>query len=235
MTGNQSESSRPGRGRRVLAWVGVLMMLAGACVLGYVGWELYATTWLSKREQSSIVGATERVWAGESDSDQGSVSPDDQELAEDVVALIRIPALGEDYVVPAHEGIDDDTLSRGFGIFEDSPPPGGRGNFALAGHRITHGEPLRQMPDLEAGDEVVVETRDAVYTYVLDTDGDALTVGFDAGWVTAADPVRPETGVPLSEELGSDRLLTLVTCAELFHTDDRLVAFGHLVSEEPQD
>jgi sortase A len=28
------------------------------------------------------------------------------------------------------------------------------------------------------------------------------------------------------------RLVTLVTCAELFHTDDRMVAFGHLVDRE---
>ena len=28
------------------------------------------------------------------------------------------------------------------------------------------------------------------------------------------------------------RLLTLVTCAELFHTDDRMVAFGHLVDRQ---
>jgi sortase A len=29
-------------------------------------------------------------------------------------------------------------------------------------------------------------------------------------------------------------LLTLVTCAELFHTDARLVAFGHLVDDRPR-
>ena len=48
------------------------------------------------------------------------------------------------------------------------------------------------MPDLDAGDQVLVETQDIVYTYVLDTDGDSLTVDFDAGWVTAARPGRPE-------------------------------------------
>ena len=216
----------------MLVWVGVTMIVAGVCVLGYVGWQLYGTTWLSQREQRDIVAATEKVWEPGEDG-QGSVSSDDQELADDVVALIRIPALGDEYVVPAHEGTDDETLTRGFGIFDSSPVPGGEGNFALAGHRITHGEPLREMPDLDAGDEVVVETRDTVYTYVLDTAGDALTVDLDAGWVTASDPVDPKTGASLSARAGSTRLLTLVTCAELFHSDDRLVAFGHLVSKEP--
>lgn len=209
-------------------------MLAGVCVLGYVGWQLYGTTWVSKREQRSIVDATERVWA-QPESGQGSGGPvtdREQELAADVVALIRIPAFGDDYVVPAVVGTDDDVLARGFGIFDSSPAPGAVGNFALTGHRITHGEPLRSMPDLVAGDEVVVETRDTVYTYVLDTAGDSLTVDDDAAWVVAPDPVDPDTGLPASGRAGSKRLLTLVTCAELFHTDDRLVAFGHLVSRK---
>jgi sortase A len=230
--GKRRGEEGPRSARRPLIWVGVALMLAGLCILGYVGWELYGTTWVSKREQHATVESTERVW---SQDGQGSVSADDHEVAADVVALVRIPALGEDYVVPAHDGTDDDTLSRGFGIFDGSPDPGGKGNLALAGHRITHGEPLRHMPDLDVGDEVVLETKDFDYTYVLDTAGDALTVDFDAGWVIQPDPVNPTTGLVTSEEAGSDRLLTLVTCAELFHTDERLVAFGHLVSKTPND
>ncbi len=231
MAGKRGTDGGPGKGRRILLWLGIAMIVAGLCVLGYVGWQLYGTTWVSKREQHATVDTTERVWSKDG---QGSVSSDDREVAADVVALIRIPRFGKEYVVPAHAGTDDDTLSRGFGVFDGSPEPGGTGNFALAGHRITHGEPLRQMPDLDVGDEVVVETQDTVYTYVLDTAGDALTVDFDAGWVTAPDPVDPETGVSASERAGSKRLLTLVTCSELFHTDNRLVAFGHLVSAKPK-
>ena len=200
-------------------------------MLGYVGWELYGTTWVAQREQREIVQSTERVW---DDPEPDLESREDRERAADVVALVRIPALGKDYVVPAHLGTDGDVLARGFGVFDDAAPPGGEGNLALAGHRITHGEPLREMPDLRTGDEVVVETRDTTFTYVLDTDGDALEVDFDAGWVVAPDPVSPATGERVSESAGSTSLITLVTCAELFHTDHRLVAFGHLVSTEPR-
>jgi sortase A len=221
--------TRRGTRGKVLLGAGIALVVAGVAILGYVGWELYGTTWLSKREQSKVVGATERVWG-----DPGKpASKEDRELAEDVVALVRIPAFGDSYVVPAHEGTGDDVLARGFGVFEDSADPGGVGNFALAGHRITHGEPLRHLPDLRAGDTVVVETADTTYTYVLDGDGDALSVGMDAGWVTASDPVNPETGEHAADVADSRRLLTLVTCAELFHTDERLVVFGHLVSADP--
>jgi sortase A len=220
-----------GRGRRgrVLLWAGVALVVAGVAVLGYVGWELYGTTWVAKREQSKIVGATERVWGDQ----ETAPSEEDRELADDVVALVRIPAFGDEYAVPAHEGTGDDVLARGFGVFDNSAAPGGKGNFSLAGHRITHGEPLRHLPDLRSGDTVVVETADMTYTYVLDTDGDSLSVDMDAGWVTASDPVNPETGDHVTGAADSRRLLTLVTCAELFHTDERLVVFGHLVSTDP--
>jgi sortase A len=137
--------------------------------------------------------------------------------------------------VPLLDGTSDDVLAAGFGHVEGTAAPGQVGNVVLAGHRITHGEPLRDMPDLEPGDEVLVETADRVYTYVLDTGGDDLTVGFDADWVLAPAPVNPDGGVqpPTGGDSGQ-RLLTLVTCAELFHTDARLVAFGHLVDDRPR-
>lgn len=219
----------------MLRWVrasriGCALIVAGVAVLGHVGWELYGTTWLAQREQRRSVEATERVW---STDERRSASPEDRTLAKDVVALVRIPALGEDYVVPAYRGTDDDTLERGFGIFDDSSGPGTEGNFVLGGHRITNGEPLRGMPSLVAGDEIIVETAAATYRYVLDTDGGSRTVGTDATWVTEPAPVDPETRRPVSDVVGSTRLLTLVTCAEIFHTDDRLVAFGHLVARDP--
>ena len=47
---------------------------------------------------------------------------------------------------------------------------------------------------------------------------------------------RPvQAGVPLGDvdaRSGGPRLITLTTCAELFHTDDRMIAFGHLVDTE---
>jgi sortase A len=222
-------ASLPQRGSRTLTRVGAVLVIAGTVVLGYVGWELYATTWLAQHEQRRTVEATERVWSAD---ERDSVSSEDRALAQSVVALVRIPAWGEDYVVPAFRGTDEETLERGFGIFADSPEPGAEGNFALGGHRVTHGEPLRDLPSLDAGDEVVVETRDATYRYVLDVDGDSRTVGSEASWVTESVPMDPATQRPVVDGAGSSPLLTLVTCAEIFHTDDRLVVFGHLVARE---
>ena len=97
------------------------------------------------------------------------------------------------------------------------------------------------MPDLRPGDEVIVETADATYTYVLDTEsqrsqrvvhselGDRAGAGPTRGAVRPAGHARPST--PINPPTA---LITLTTCSELFHTDNRLVAFGHLVSTTPK-
>jgi sortase A len=150
--------------------------------------------------------------------------------AGDAMALIRIPRFGEDYVMPVMEGVGDDVLARGYGHFEESAAMGEKGNFAVAAHRVTHGEPLRDMPSLRPGDEVIVETRDTIYTYELDTDPNALVVTFRDVWVVAPEPENPDpNGVQPAD---AERLITLTTCAELFHTDDRMIAFGHLVDTD---
>ena len=56
---------------------------------------------------------------------------------------------------------------------------------------------------------------------------------FTASWVLDARPRNPDAGGVEPPDGVGGRLLTLITCAELFHTDQRLVAFGHLVSSTP--
>ena len=83
--------------------------------------------------------------------------------------------------------------------------------------------------DIGPGDEVVVETVEATYTYELDTDPRELVIPFTGVWVLDRVPENPEAGGPQPDQEKGQRLITLTTCAELFHTDDRLIAFGHLV------
>ena len=223
---DQDRQPRSGR-RRVLTWLGILCVAAGVVLIGYVCWQLFATNIISERNQRAEIEELEEEWR----------DPDPAGSAQEVAlgeasALIRIPRFGDDYVVPVLEGTDDDVLSRGFAHLPESAEPGERGNYALAAHRITHGQPLRDMPDLEPGDEVLVETRDRIFTYELDTDPEQLVVDFEDVWVVEPRPANPDDdGVQPADD---PRLITLTTCAELFHTDDRLIAFGHLVSAEPK-
>lgn len=222
-------------------WLGLGLVAAGLAMLGYVGWQFLGTNIVSERRQRDAVAALEETWREPPTSPEDPSGPGGSEAegAEPAAvplgsasALIRIPRFGDGYVMPVLEGVGDDVLATGFGHFEDSAGPGQPGNYALAAHRVTHGEPLRDMPLLRPGDEVVVETRDMVYTYELDTDPNDLVVTFRDVWVVAPDPVNPRGGVGPADH---PRLITLTTCAELFHTDDRMIAFGHLVSSEEKD
>ncbi|HEY6933260.1 MAG TPA: class E sortase [Marmoricola sp.] len=214
---------RAREGRGALFWVGVAMVAAGLALLGWLGWQFWGTNWVADRHQQQITRALRQQWrTGRGEQLTPKRVPHGQ-----ATALVRIPAFGRHYVVPVLEGTSPDVLARGLGHFPGSAPPGGVGNYALAGHRVTHGEPLRNMPELRPGDKVIVETARTTYTYVLDTDPNDLVVDFTQVWVIAPHPHNPDPhGV---EPAHSRRLITLTTCSELFHTDNRMIAFGHLV------
>ena len=211
-------------GRRVALWGGVVLILVGLSMLGYVAWEFWGTNWVSHRHQKEAVHQLRDAWKqGESGASThfGRAS-----------AIIEIPRFGKDYEVPVFEGTSDSVLAAGFGHFTGTAGPGHVGNYALAAHRVTHGEPLRHMPDLRVGDRVRVLTRTATYVYRLTSRGDGLVVPFTDTWVTTPLPKNPDGGVQPDQRKGQ-RLITLTTCSELFHTDDRMVAFGVLESRTP--
>lgn len=218
------------RARRGAAfYLGLGLVLAGLALLAYVAWQFLGTNVVSERKQRSLVEKTEQTWRV---APSPELTDDGAALPGTADALIRIPRFGRDYVMPVQEGVSERVLAEGYGHFAHSAEPGQKGNYALAAHRVTHGQPLRDMPDLRPGDTVVVETREATYTYALDTDPNDLVVTFRDVWVVDPRPVNPDpSGVQAPDD---ERLITLTTCAELFHTDNRMIAFGHLVSRTPR-
>ncbi|MGW7435863.1 class E sortase [Streptomyces sp. NPDC054849] len=141
-------------------------------------------------------------------------------------AVLRIPRLG--LVVPVAQGIDKRAvLDKGYaGQYPGTAPPGAQGNFALAGHRNTHGEPFRYINRLRAGDELVVDVRGRRYTYVV---GKILsqTTERDTG-VIAPVPrslVKADHGY---SEPGA--YITLTTCTPEYSSKYRLVVWGTLTS-----
>lgn len=138
--------------------------------------------------------------------------------------MLRIPRLG--VVVPVAEGIGRrSVLDKGYvGHYPGTAGPGAQGNFALAGHRNTHGEPFRYVNRLRAGDEMYVDVRGRRYVYVV---GKVLpqTSPRDTG-VIAEVPrslVRPEFGYD-----GPGAYITLTTCTPEYSSRYRLVVWGTL-------
>lgn len=197
---------------------GVALVLLGTSILTFFAWQYLGTNWVAQRQHAELRRSLEADWAT-----SGSVgdATNDVLVKGEAFALVRIPRFGRDYEVPLIDGVDDSDLASGIGWFPNTARPGQVGNFAIAAHRITHGEPFRGFLELRKGDEVEVETRTHIYTYRLSEPGDERVLDFSETWILDPVPGKPD-------EVPTRHLLTMVTCAELFHTDKRNVAVGEL-------
>ncbi|MFJ2741647.1 class E sortase [Streptomyces sp. NPDC087440] len=145
-------------------------------------------------------------------------------------AVLRIPAVG--VVAPVAQGVGKrGVLDKGYvGHYPGTAQPGRAGNVALAGHRNTHGEPFRYINRLGKGDRVLVETRDAVYTYVV-SGGVPQTSARDVGVIA---PV-PRSAVHPGRGFGEPgHYLTLTTCTPEFTSTYRLVIWATLAGTAPK-
>ncbi|WP_394298616.1 class E sortase [Streptomyces lavendulae] len=145
---------------------------------------------------------------------------------EEAYAVLRVPRLG--LTVPVAQGVDKRTvLDKGYaGHYPGTAQPGAAGNFALAGHRNTHGEPFRYINRLRVGDELLVDVRGRRYTYVVGKVLDETTER-DTGVIAPVphSTVRPGAGYT---EAGS--YITLTTCTPEYTSKYRLVVWGTLRS-----
>ncbi|MFI5660747.1 class E sortase [Streptomyces sp. NPDC051684] len=145
-------------------------------------------------------------------------------------AILGIPRLG--LRAPVAQGISKSAvLNQGYvGHYPDTAQPGGAGNFALAGHRNTHGEPFRYINRLRQGDTLTVETKSASYTYVVDKTLAQTSAG-DGGVIA---PV-PRSGVVTGAGYRNPGYyITLTTCTPEFTSKYRLVVWGKLASMRPR-
>ncbi len=202
-------------GRRVTTGFGVLLILAGVAMLGYIAWQYFGTNVVSKHKQQEVKQQITEDWGKGLDSD--------------AIGLLRVPRFGDTYEKPIVKGFGDDDLARGVGWDTKSAKPGQIGNFAVAGHRVTHGEVFSKFPKLKKGDLVYVETRTDIFTYKLRNSGKSITVDFTVGWPLQRVPKPGAAG-----ERPTKAVITMLTCSELFHTRNRNVVIGDLINTEPK-
>ncbi|WP_323183486.1 class E sortase [Streptomyces sp. NBC_00091] len=143
---------------------------------------------------------------------------------DEAYAVLRVPRLG--LAVPVAQGVDKRAvLDKGYaGHYPGTAQPGARGNFALAGHRNTHGEPFRYLNRLREGDELLVDVRGRRYVYVVGKVLPETTAG-DVGVIAPVprSAVKPGYGYG---EAGS--YITLTTCTPEYTSKYRLVVWGAL-------
>ncbi|MEU0007055.1 class E sortase [Streptomyces sp. NPDC006314] len=250
-----SDRRRRARRRRALWNGGEVLVTVGVLLMLLVVHQLWWTNREARRGAERKVEALEREWgrAGDgrgTDTGRGSASGTAPAPAADSQASGRqrsytpvvLPRRSQAYAVltiprlhlrvPVAEGVSKaNVLDKGYvGHYPGTRQPWEAGNFALAGHRNTHGEPFRYLPRLRPGDDIEVETRSATYTYDVDK---VLpqTSATDSGVVRPVPRslVRPRYGY---DEPG--HYITLTTCTPEFSSRYRMVVWGKLVSVRPR-
>ncbi|WP_030347720.1 class E sortase [Streptomyces sp. NRRL S-1022] len=250
-----SDRRRSARRRRALWSGGEVLVTAGLVLLLLVVHQLWWTDREARRGAAREVAALEREWGSATTAGPGaapggpgttpapepaapatsraprpSSTPVTAPRRSQAYAVLTIPRLH--LRVPVAEGVGRaDVLDKGYvGHYRGTQQPGQSGNFALAGHRNTHGEPFRYLPRLRRGDAVEVETRTATYTYAVDRIL-PRTSALDSGVVRPVPRslVRPGYGY---HEPG--HYLTLTTCTPEFTSRYRLVVWARLVSVRPR-
>ncbi|MFD7085512.1 class E sortase [Streptomyces sp. NPDC059918] len=209
-----------------------LCLTAGALMLLLAVYQLWYTNVLADRAAGQVTSTLQRQWdTGAPAAPPGGDGAGGTVPAGQGFAVLHIPSLGMES--PIAQGVSKTkVLDQGMvGHYDGtggpaSAMPGDKeGNFALAAHRNSHGEPFRRINRLHAGDLVVVETRDTYYTYEITSS------------LPQTSPSNTAVVRPVPEGSGftaPGRYLTLTTCTPEFTSTYRLVVWGKLASERPR-
>ncbi|MFJ2637823.1 class E sortase [Streptomyces sp. NPDC087511] len=139
-------------------------------------------------------------------------------------AMMYIPRFGKGWEWPVLENTEVRTLQKGLGHYTGTARLGATGNFAVAGHRRTYGDPFKDFPELRPGDAVVLTDGTTWFTYRIGRKP-YRTVPSDTGVI---DPVPRKSGFD-----GPGRYLTLTTCDPEWGSSHRLIAWAHLDATQP--
>ncbi len=133
----------------------------------------------------------------------------------DLLGVISIPSV--DLEVPVLEGTEADVLDQGvLGHYPGTGSPGGLGNFAVAGHRTTHGAPLYDIEEIAVGDAIVVRTGRGWDVYTMQRQ-------------RVVDPEAVEVLAPVPDDPGATataRWMVLTSCHPKLSAAERIVAYA---------
>lgn len=214
-------------GRAVRATVGVvgeLVITAGVVLLLFVVWQLGYVAVVDSHAQAGVVQGLEDEFAHPSGTGipgsgatSGTAGTADAPPTGDVFAILRIPRLGgPTWAKPVYEGVGLDVLAQGLGRYPQTALPGQVGNVAIAGHRAGHGNPLIDIDAIQAGDAMIIETRDGWYVY-------------RAVRHEIVDPTDVAVLAPVPEQPGvtpTQQWFTLTSCNPRYGSSHRYIVFA---------
>jgi sortase A len=219
--------------RKTVQIAGELLMTAGVILLLFVAWQLWWTNVASDARQSEVVRNFAQELGGPvaPKPTQETAAPDYGVPAVatapghgETIGIMYVPRFGQNYARPIVEGTTSDVLDTlGLGHYGSTAMPGAVGNFAVAGHRQTHGAVLDNIHTLVPGDKIYVQTKDGYYVYVFRNN--RIVMPSDADVLL---PVPSKPGARPTE-----RILTMTSCNPRFGSEERIIAYSLLDHWQP--
>ncbi len=218
--------SRRGPLLRGVQIAGELLMSAGVILLLFVAWQLWWTNVASDARQRDVVKDFARGTAGGNGAaavaPKPAVAPEPAEGA--TIGILYVPRFGAGYTRPIVQGTTPAVLDTlGIGHYQGTAMPGAVGNFAVAGHRQTHGAVLDHIDALVPGDRIYIQTREGYYVYVFRNSQTVL-------------PSRTDVLLPVPTQPGAaptESYLTMTSCNPRFGSQERFVAYALLERWQP--
>lgn len=214
--------------RKISQILGELLITAGVVLLLFVAWELWWTNVEADAKQTKTVKSFAQEFTGPvtpaAPADYGPPVVGTAPGHGGTIGIMYIPRFGADYTRPIIEGTGSDILDTlGLGHYGSTGMPGAPGNFAVAGHRQTHGAVLDNIHTLVPGDKIYVQTKDGYYTYVYRNNQIVL-------------PNRTDVLLPVPTQPGAtpqESILTMTSCNPRFGSQERIIAYSVLDSWQP--
>ncbi|ACU70603.1 peptidase C60 sortase A and B [Catenulispora acidiphila DSM 44928] len=209
----------------VLSGFGEVLITLGAVMALYVVYTLWWTNVEAHKAANTVANQIQQQLAPTAPA---GTQPKSVFAPSEGFALMTIPAIGKDDI-PVMQGVDKaKVLDKGAVGHYTTPatamPWDPTGNFAVAAHRRTYGEPFRYINQLRIGDHVVVETTHGWFVYALDKE------------LPQTDPTNIGTIAPIPKGgpfTAPGRYITLTTCTPEWASTYRLIWWGHLVRVDP--
>lgn len=215
-----------GKFRNIL---GILLIVAGISLIGVTIWMKYDTY----RQQQAVLDSfrnlqfdvpegenKDKEVLKEEDTKENSNKAEKVEVEKDKkpekaqleegkgIGILNIPKINLE--IGIIEGVSYEDIKYVVGHFPGSPMPGEKGNFSIAGHRISYfGQAFKDIDKLEKGDKVKVTYNGKEYTYE----------------VTDMYEVTPNETEALNPT--KDATITIVTCTT--DAKNRVIVKGKLV------
>jgi sortase A len=208
--------------RTVLRVFGECCLTAGAVVLLFLAYLVWGTALATSQHQHAFATQLQRQWRAHRD-----VTPATTRLhlvTGQPFAFIRVPRFGRAWRFAIVQGTGLPQLALGPGHVPGTALPGQVGNFAVAAHRVTAGNPFYHLNQLRPGDNVMIITATATYTYQ----------------VTRTELVLPGNTAVLDPVPGQPRqrphqaMITLITCDPPWTGTHRIIVFGSLDAQAPR-